>query len=232
PERTLFPYTTLFRSSVSLLRSASAAEVIEGMDRILRRYGGVGAIERADQASNWFLMNEIEQLRTLSKTLPSVFLVVAASLTNMVLARLIAVERSEIGLLKAFGYTRREMAMHYVRFVLVIGALGVLLGWIAGYWLGRYYTQVFADCFKFPSRRDAVHHRRRGRTRRGVGGRAALGAQGCDLGAGRGDAAARAAAVPAHEAVAAGLGREARATYSHRSASGRALAGALADHLR
>ncbi|MDY0066815.1 MAG: FtsX-like permease family protein [Steroidobacteraceae bacterium] len=136
--------------SVSLLRSASAAEVIEGMDRILRRYGGVGAIERADQASNWFLMNEIEQLRTLSKTLPSVFLVVAAFLTNMVLARLIAVERSEIGLLKAFGYTRREMAMHYVRFVLVIGALGVLLGWIAGYWLGRYYTQLFAEFFKFP----------------------------------------------------------------------------------
>ncbi len=30
------------------------------------RYGGVGAYARADQLSNWFLMNEIEQLKTLS----------------------------------------------------------------------------------------------------------------------------------------------------------------------
>jgi len=136
--------------SIMLLRGANAAAVIEGLDRILDRYGGIGAYERADQISNWFLMNEIAQLRTLSRILPTVFLAVAAFLTNMVLARLIAIERSEIGLLKAFGYSRREIGVHYFKFVLAIGAFGVALGWAAGYWLGWYETRLYAHFYHFP----------------------------------------------------------------------------------
>lgn len=136
--------------SVSLLRGAQAQDVIEGMDRILDRYGGIGAYARADQLSNWFLMNEIKQLRTLSRILPTVFLAVAAFLTNMVLARLIALERSEIGLLKAFGYSRRQIAWHYAKFVLALGAFGIVLGWIAGYWLGWYETRLYGEFYHFP----------------------------------------------------------------------------------
>lgn len=136
--------------SVCLLRGVRARDVIDGVDRILSRYGGVGAYERADQLSNWFLMNEIKQLRTLSRILPAVFLAVAAFLTNMVLARLIALERSEIGLLKAFGYTRRQVAWHYAKFVLAIGAFGIALGWIAGYWLGWYETRLYGEFYHFP----------------------------------------------------------------------------------
>jgi putative ABC transport system permease protein len=136
--------------SLALLRDADAQSVIEQLDRMLERYGGVGAYERADQLSNWFLMNEIKQLRTLSRILPTVFLAVAAFLTNMVLARLVAIERSEIGLLKAFGYSHREIALHYVKLVLAIGACGVALGWLAGYWLGWYDTRIYAEFYHFP----------------------------------------------------------------------------------
>lgn len=136
--------------SVHLLRGARAQDVIAGMDRILNRYGGIGAYERADQLSNWFLMNEIKQLQTLSRILPAVFLLVAAFLTNMVLARLIALERSEIGLLKAFGYTRAQIAWHYAKFVLAMGAFGILLGWLAGYWLGWYETRLYGEFYHFP----------------------------------------------------------------------------------
>ena len=136
--------------SLTLLRGASADTVIDSVDRILERYGGIGAYGRADQLSNWFLTNEIAQLRTLSRMLPAVFLLVAAFLTNMVLARLIAMERSEIGLLKAFGYGNRQIAFHYVKFVLAIGAFGVALGWLAGYWLGWYDTRLYADFYHFP----------------------------------------------------------------------------------
>jgi putative ABC transport system permease protein len=85
--------------SLGLLRGTDPEYVIARVDNLLARYGSIGAYARADQLSNWFLMNEITQLRTLAHLLPTVFLAVAAFLTNMVLARLIAVERSEIGLL-------------------------------------------------------------------------------------------------------------------------------------
>jgi len=136
--------------SLSLLRGTDPEAVVERVDKVLEGYGGVGAYAQADQISNWFLMSEIRQHRTLSTILPTVFLAVAAFLTHMVMGRLIAVERSEIGLLKAFGYGNRDIAMHYSRFVLGIGCVGVLLGWFVGYWLGLYHTRLYADFYHFP----------------------------------------------------------------------------------
>ncbi|HSD73515.1 MAG TPA: FtsX-like permease family protein [Steroidobacteraceae bacterium] len=136
--------------SLELVRGTDTDLVIERLDRLLAPYGGVGAYARADQLSNWFLSNEIVQLRTLAGILPVIFLAVSAFLTNMVLARLIAVERSEIGLLKAFGYDDRAIATHYVKLVLVIGVLGVAIGWFIGFWLGRHNTQTYAEFYRFP----------------------------------------------------------------------------------
>jgi putative ABC transport system permease protein len=136
--------------SLSLLRGARPDEVIDRLDQLLERYGGVGAIERADQLSNWFLMNQIEQLKTIATVLPTIFLAVAAFLANMVLARLIATERGEIGLMKAFGYSNVQVAWHYAKMVVVMTAVGILLGWIAGAWLGRFNTQIYAEFYRFP----------------------------------------------------------------------------------
>jgi putative ABC transport system permease protein len=136
--------------SLELVRGSDVEQVILEIDRILDRYGGIGAYARADQLSNWFLMNEIVQLRTLSGILPVIFMAVSAFLTHMVLTRLIAVERSEIGLLKAFGYENRAIAWHYVKLVLVTGIIGVLIGWFIGFWLGRHNTQTYAEFYRFP----------------------------------------------------------------------------------
>ncbi len=136
--------------SLSLLVNTEPNFVIKRLDQLTKNYGSIGAIARKDQVSNWFLMNEIRQLRTIGMLLPSIFLTVAAFLTQMVLSRLIATERAEIGLLKAFGYTRLQVAWHYARMVMAISAVGILLGWIIGAWLGRYNTELYADFFRFP----------------------------------------------------------------------------------
>jgi putative ABC transport system permease protein len=136
--------------SLSLLRGTNASEVIARLDNLLDRYGGIGAYERADQISNWFLLNEIEQLKTMANILPTIFLVVAAFLSNMVLARLIATERGEIGLMKAFGYSNAEVGAHYAKMVVVMTGIGILIGWAAGAWLGRFNTEIYAEFYRFP----------------------------------------------------------------------------------
>jgi putative ABC transport system permease protein len=136
--------------SLDLDRSANIEQVLQQLDRILERYGGVGAIAREDQLSNWFVMNEMEQLKTMSKILPTIFLVVSAFLTNMVLGRLVATERGQIGLMKAFGYSSAEVGLHYARFVIGIVFVGSLIGIAAGTWLGRINTEMYADLFRFP----------------------------------------------------------------------------------
>jgi putative ABC transport system permease protein len=100
--------------------------------------------------SNWFVMNEIDQLGTMSRILPTIFLVVSAFLTNMVLGRLVATERPVIGLLKAFGYRDRQVAAHYAKLVLGIALVGVTIGMLLGSWLGRFNTQQYAEVFRFP----------------------------------------------------------------------------------
>jgi putative ABC transport system permease protein len=130
--------------SLELERGANTEQVVQ------QRYGGVGAIARKDQLSNWFVMNEMEQLKTMSLILPTIFLVVSAFLTHMVLGRLVATERGQIGLMKAFGYSSMEVGLHYASFVIGIVIVGSIIGVAGGTWLGRINTGMYTDLFRFP----------------------------------------------------------------------------------
>lgn len=136
--------------SLSLTRGAQSAEVTQQLEDILRPYGGTGAVLRKDQISNAFLEGELKQLDVMARIVPPIFLVISAFLVNMVLGRLIALEREQIGLLKALGYRDREIAWHYVKLALVIGALGVGLGWGFGLWAGRGMAVLYQQFFHFP----------------------------------------------------------------------------------
>jgi putative ABC transport system permease protein len=133
-----------------LLPGVSEASVIEQIDRVLTRYGGAGAIARKDQMSHAFLDAELKQLTAMARVMPPIFLLVSAFLINMTLSRLIALEREQIGLLKAIGYRPSRIALHYVELVLAIAALGILVGFVAGGQLGRGLTRLYGDFFHFP----------------------------------------------------------------------------------
>ncbi len=136
--------------SVTLSPSASADGVIDALDDLLDPYGGVGAYDRSDQLSHAFINSEMQQLKTMARIIPPVFLVVSAMLLNAILTRLILTERQQIGLLKAFGYSNGEIAWHYVKLALAITALGILAGFALGAGLARLVTNLYADSFRFP----------------------------------------------------------------------------------
>jgi len=135
---------------LKLLRGASEPEVIRRLDTLLDPYGGRAAYGRKDQMSHAFLDHELDMLAAMSRTLPPIFLFVAGFLINVTLGRLVALEREQIGLLKAIGYTNLAIATHYVKFVIVIALLGTLLGLTAGTWLGIWIAGIFRDFFHFP----------------------------------------------------------------------------------
>ncbi len=136
--------------SLELSRSAVEPEVIERLDDILKPFGGRGAYGRDDQISHAFLSSELTQLEAMSYVLPPIFLAVAAFLVNMTLARLITLEREQIGLLKALGYHSWSIAWHYMKLALVISMLGVVIGWGVGMWAGRGMAALYAEFYKFP----------------------------------------------------------------------------------
>ncbi|EYD74248.1 ABC-type antimicrobial peptide transport system, permease component [Rubellimicrobium mesophilum DSM 19309] len=137
--------------ALNLAPGASPATVMERLDAILAPYGGTGATGRKDQVSHAFLDAELTQLRGMSRVLPPIFLLVAAFLVNMTLGRLVTLEREQIGLLKALGYGPWAIARHYVGFVLAIAAVGILLGWVAGAWMGVGLARLYVRFFDFPN---------------------------------------------------------------------------------
>lgn len=136
--------------TLRLLKNAVVEDVMQTLDRLLRDYGGEGAYGREDQLSHAFLDAELLQLSAMSRILPPVFLVVTAFLINMVLSRLISLEREQVGLLKAIGYWPYDIAIHYAKLVLLISAMGVAIGFAAGTWLSHGLTVLYSQFFHFP----------------------------------------------------------------------------------
>jgi putative ABC transport system permease protein len=136
--------------TLTLRRGAQLQAVIDRLDRLLAPFGGFGAYGRKDQQSHAFLDSELVQLQAMSWVMPPVFLIVAAFLINMTLSRIIALERGEIGLLKAVGYTPAAIGLHYVKLVLGITAVGLVIGLPLGYYFGWATTRMYTEFYHFP----------------------------------------------------------------------------------
>lgn len=147
----IFDMGDAFNNAVLMtLRGTEPESVKTALDGLLNPYGGRGAYLRKDQISHTFLDNELDELRSMAAIIPPIFLFVAAFLVNMILTRLITLEREQIGLLKALGFSETEVALHYIKLTVVIALIGVAIGFVAGNWTGREMTQLYARFFSFP----------------------------------------------------------------------------------
>jgi putative ABC transport system permease protein len=140
-------------NDVSLLMEAGANEqaVISQLDALLEPYGCTGAYGRAQQTSHTYISDEIRQLSTMALVAPSIFLVVAAFLLNVVIARVVGLQREQIAALKAFGYSNWSVGLHYLKLVLIIAFAGAMLGTVFGYVLARMLTAMYSELYQFPT---------------------------------------------------------------------------------
>ncbi|HRP04280.1 MAG TPA: ABC transporter permease, partial [Opitutaceae bacterium] len=138
------------QASFSLAPGAGSDAVIAAIDRALRPYGGRGAYDRESHPSHMRLRDEIRVLHGLSVGFPIVFLGVAAFMTNAVMNRLITLQREQIAILKAFGFSNREIGGHYLKFAFVIVLAGSALGISGGIGLGHKLVNMYHLFFRFP----------------------------------------------------------------------------------
>jgi putative ABC transport system permease protein len=136
--------------ALGLQPGASLPGVLDALERLLAPYGCMGAVGRDKQMSNFMLNGELSQLRGMATVVPTIFLAVAALLLNVVLSRLVRLQRPEIATLKAVGYRDREIAIHYVKLISVIVIVGAALGLGMGAYLGEKMTALYERYFQFP----------------------------------------------------------------------------------
>lgn len=136
--------------TLTLAAGARVEDVIDRLDELLASYGGLGAYGRKDQVSHWYLSEEFRQLEQMATLYPIIFLGVAAFLLNVVVSRLMATQREQVAILKAFGYTNVNVVVHYLKLVVLIVLFGVLGGIALGVWFGRSMGEMYMEFYRFP----------------------------------------------------------------------------------
>lgn len=136
--------------ALSLRTGADSLYVIDRVDELLNPYGGLGAYERKDQRSHRFLSQELEQLGVLANMFPVMFMGIAAFLLNVVIGRLVAMQREQVATLKAFGYGNLDVLWHYLKLVSMIVIVGVVSGTALGTWLGSVLSALYMKFYQFP----------------------------------------------------------------------------------
>ncbi|MBE9527228.1 MAG: FtsX-like permease family protein [Proteobacteria bacterium] len=136
--------------SVKLMNDVRSELIIQQLDQLLKPYGGLGTYAREQHTSHHFLSEEFKQLENMGSSFSIIFLGVSVFLLNMVLGRLIDSQRDIIATLKAFGYSNLLIVIHYSKLILIITAIGIVLGVIAGVFLGHNLANLYMEYYRLP----------------------------------------------------------------------------------
>ena len=124
--------------------------VKSGLEEVLSPYGLTALYERADQPSNLLVSQELNTLGSMSGSMSGLFLLIAGIILYIMLRRLVEHERTQIGTLKAFGYTNAEIVGAYMLNGLITGLVGGMVGAALSIPVSGQYFAVFSDYFAIP----------------------------------------------------------------------------------
>ncbi len=134
----------------ALDREAVVEDVIARFDDLMTPYGALGAIAREDQLSNRFVTRQLKRLEGAGQMVPITFLAVAAFVLHVLMDRLVRTQRTQIAVLRAFGYTTGEVARHFLKLAVLVGVLGAAVGCALGAWLAGGLLGIYKQFFTFP----------------------------------------------------------------------------------
>jgi len=122
-------------------------------ERLSREAAALGAgdvLTREDQPSNSALQQDVKSFQELAVLFPLLFLTAAALATWVLMRRLVTAERPTIGMLRACGYSRRQVVRHYLTYGVATGLAGGVLGAAAGLALAGVVTDAYTAELAIP----------------------------------------------------------------------------------
>jgi putative ABC transport system permease protein len=138
-------------------READVELLLERLADQFEPYGVLAKVPRSRQSSHRFLSDEIHGLSVSAVIMTTVFLGVAALVINILMSRLADRQRTIIGTLKALGYGRRAVLMHYLGFGVAIGLVGGLLGIGLGVGFKSLMLDMYRKFYRFPEYLDRMY---------------------------------------------------------------------------
>jgi putative ABC transport system permease protein len=118
--------------------------------RLLAAYRPEDPVPREDQPSYQLLEQDLQGFQAYAVLFPMLFLGVAGSTVYTLLMRMVHRQRPIIGLLRALGFVRRRVVLHYLCAAALVGALGSAAGSGLGYVLAGWTTRWYATFLSVP----------------------------------------------------------------------------------
>lgn len=135
---------------LNISKNSTESEIIPVLEKKLNKFGALNIYSRKQQVSNVYVNEELKQLQVQATILPIIFFLVAAFVLNVVVARLVQMQRSEIATLKALGIKDLIVSNYYFILGAVIILLGNIMGIILGVWIGKMMTALYTYFYHFP----------------------------------------------------------------------------------
>jgi putative ABC transport system permease protein len=136
--------------SIRFTSGADHAATIDRINQVLAPYHVVSTTLKKDQPSNAALRLDLDGYREIAFLMPGLILLVSAASLYVMLGRQIRAQQSQIGLMKALGYSTRAVELHYLGTAIAIALIGALLGIAAGIPLEHALTSAYATELGIP----------------------------------------------------------------------------------
>ncbi len=142
---------------VLIEEGANVDSVIGSFGEKLSSFGVIKTVTQDEQPSNAGLKLDLQEFGEMAEIFPVLFLFVGAMTTFILLSRIIQRQRSQLGVLRAIGYSRRQILWHYLGFALIIGFIGSIVGMIVGYLLASSITDLYIGMLGLPYKITEIH---------------------------------------------------------------------------
>jgi putative ABC transport system permease protein len=138
--------------SEALFRLAPDApsSTLDRLTSIALADGASSVQTRADQPSDSALREDVNGFGEMSIMFPVMFLLAGALATSILLGRMVASQRAQIGILLANGFSRRTILGHYLGFGLLLGVAGSVPGAIVGGLSAAAISRVYTGIISVP----------------------------------------------------------------------------------
>lgn len=121
------------------------------IEDILNNYGSTSLYPQKDLVSFSILDMELVAISSMSVSTTLAFVSLAMIVLYLMLKRVIEMDRAQIGMMKAFGYSNAKIVIHYMFFGIIIGAVGGLIGAVTGFFIAGVLGDVYNEYFMLPS---------------------------------------------------------------------------------
>ena len=151
PESTMrkLGFTQVSEIHVKLFNPGDADRVISELKQILgSRVKFV--YKQSEQPSFKLLRSDLKGFQSMALMFPSMLLFISATIVYVLMSRMVVEQRGAIAVLRALGYSRRDVVLHYLAHSTVVGFAGSVLGVFAGYAISAEMTKSYIAVLNLP----------------------------------------------------------------------------------